>query len=147
MPHLSSQLEHYRDESWKIDHDQAMACRDFEDWLDVGLHLLEVVRRADERYRDDVKTGKVPFRREDAQQLVQVYSYWLEPCDHLLSALKAFEDDGYQIENAEVFRRACRLTCIPGIEPESLARAADQFQRGKGRRLSEVRDVLLDRAG
>lgn len=145
---MRAQLESYRDvaAAWRLDHQRAMACRDLEDWLDFGLALLDTIRRIDRRHRERVSAGRVAFRRADAEDVSRLYEIWYAPCDHLLGMIDVFEGEGYRVENAGRFRDACRASHIPGLEPETLQAAAEQFEQGGGRPVREVMDEIRRRA-
>lgn len=142
---LRTQLESYRDAAWALNHRRAMECRDLEDWLDFGLALLDAIRRIDRRHQERLRTKVIALHKEAVEEVSRLYEIWYSSCDSLLRSISQFEQDGFQVENAERFREACRGTYIPGLEPEKLEAAARQFEAGRGRPLSEVMDGIRRR--
>ena len=136
------QLERYRDESWKLDHDRAMECHAFEDWLEYGLALLGLIRRIDQRYRDRLRSGEATISHEFVESIQHLYETWYSPCGKLLEMLAQFEREGFAIANAQEFREACASTPIAGLEVERLNAAAGQFANSRGRKLGDVVDEL-----
>lgn len=140
---LQVQLEAYGNASWEFDHQRAMQCRDLEDWLDFGLALLEAIRRIDRRFQERAREGTVAIRPEAAEEIHRLYESWYSPCEPLLRKIGQVEAEGFDVENAEAFRAACRSAHLPGFEPEHLQAAAEQFAQGRGRPLREVVDGIL----
>lgn len=143
---LQQHLEEYAKASWQIDHQRAMECRELEALIDLGLALLETIRRIDRRLRQNIRSGSVPFRKTDVEAVAALYEQWYAPCTPILRELERLESEGYMVDNAEAFRDACRSSPAPGLEPEALAAAERQFQQGKGRPLGEVMDAIRRRA-
>src|SRR5215204_4432887 len=146
MSRLSGILEQYKAESWKFEHDSAMACYDFDDWLAFGLKCLEFIRDKERRYHERLKAGNVSAADsqiiEDIQEL---YEQWYSPCRHLLEELEQFEREGFSVSNAEAFRAACMSSNIPGFEPQKLQSSAQRAQAGEVRSAKELRDELQRR--
>jgi len=145
MSRLTGILEQYKAESWKFDHDSAMACYDFDDWLAFGLKCLEFIRDKERRYHERLKTGKVTADTHAIEEIQELYEQWYSPCRHLLKELEQFEREGYVLSNAQAFRTACVSSNIPGFEPQKLQAAAQRAQAGHLRSAKELRDELQRR--
>ncbi len=145
MSRLSGILEQYNAESWKFDHDSAMACYDFDEWLAFGLKCLEFIREKERRYHDRLKSGKSPVDPQVIEEIQELYEQWYSPCRHLLEELEQFEREGYVVTNAQAFRTACMFSNIPGFEPQKLQSAAERAQAGQIRSPKDLRDELQRR--
>jgi hypothetical protein len=142
---LQAQLEAYRQAAWQIDHRRAMQCRDLEDWLDFGISLLGAIHKIDARYRERVRSKEQALDRHVVEGIQQLYELWFNPCEHLLREIERFEADGFALENAQSFRDACASSPVPGLEPEKLLAAQQQFDQGRGRPLTEVMNGIRNR--
>src|ERR1700722_12485888 len=70
------QLDAYR-EYWKEDHDEAMACRDWEDAIAVGLNIFQTLRERENDWREQVFRGTVAYLPDDDLDFRARYSNWL----------------------------------------------------------------------
>jgi FMN phosphatase YigB (HAD superfamily) len=145
MSRLTGILEQYKAESWKIEHDSAMACYDFDDWLAFGLKCLEFIRDKEHRYHERLKTEKSGADPRGIEDIQELYEQWYSPCRHLLEELDRFEKEGYVVSNSDAFRAACMSSNIPGFEPQTLQSAAQRAHAGGVRFAKEIRDELQRR--
>lgn len=143
---IQEQIESYG-EKWKSEHAPAMERYDFVDFLDFGLCLLSLIRQIDQRYQQRLDTGQIPFDHDTIPEIHKLYEAWYTPCESLLKRIEEFESEGFEIDNAEAFRTACRSSHLPGLEPEKLVAAEARLRAGKGRALGEVMDEIRRRAG
>src|SRR5687767_13410058 len=73
---IKEQLETYRDATWKVNHRPAMECCDLDDWLALGLSLLDAIRTIDLQYQDRVRLGRNPFKKETIEAIRALYEIW-----------------------------------------------------------------------
>lgn len=147
MTHLiHDQVHAYRD-AWKREHNRAVERFDFVDYLDFGLSLLKLIRQIDQRYQERVRKGLISLDKKTFEDIRLLYEDWFAPCESLLKRIDEFVREGFEIENAEEFRAACRSSHVPGLEPEKLNAADARFRAGKGRPLGEVMDEIRHRTG
>ena len=131
-------------EACKADHDRAISCLDLEALLGFGLHIYRSIRKADDLWSEAVRTQAMPLRREDAEQLAHWYSWWIKPCDALLTEIKEFETEGYEVKEAAEFCDAClHVRSVLSIPLDRILGAANDTSAGKP--MSEVRDALRRR--
>ncbi|MBV9123734.1 MAG: hypothetical protein JO112_10290 [Planctomycetes bacterium] len=78
------QLEVYED-SWKMDHEAAMGCRDWEDAIAVGIGLFGMLREREQAWRDQVFRGTVPFLQEDNLDHQGRFADWLDTTREVLA--------------------------------------------------------------
>lgn len=142
MVSIQGKIRDYSDESWRIDHQHAMACHDLEDWLDYGLALLASIRKIEERRRSRASGKKTEIDRKLMEALDRLMEAWYAPSGHLLQQIEAMERQGYVVANASEFRQACTTGRMWGMDPAQLHRAAAQFAAGQGVKLKDVTDEL-----
>lgn len=116
---VERQLTAYREEveSWKADHEDAMACCELEDALSVGIALYHVISKADERWRLRLIDGRETYSKDADDRIAQAYSWWLKPCDRVEAQIKYFQLNGYEVVGAAEFR---------ALHAEALAAARDE---------------------
>lgn len=95
-------------ESWRDDHEVAMACYRFQDILQRGIMLFDLLVRVDECWRKLVSDGKVSCDPNVPQILKKLLARWSEPCPEALRRLEVFERNGFEVAFAEEFRSRCR---------------------------------------
>ena len=143
---IDAQLGLYEEqaEAWKTNHHRALDCLDLEAVLGFGLHIYRWLRQADDAWSQAVQTQAKPLRREDAEQLAHWYSWWIKPCDSLLSEIKGFEAEGYEVKEAATFRDAClHVRSALSIPLDRILGAANDTSAG--RPMSVLRDALRRR--
>ena len=85
------QLEAY-EESWKQDHDEALACRGWEDAIAVGINIFHMLREREQAWRDQVFRGAIPYADEDDLDQRTRFADWLATTREVLAgSLPALE--------------------------------------------------------
>jgi hypothetical protein len=85
------QLEAYA-ESWKQDHDEALACRGWEDAIAVGINIFHMLREREQAWRDQVFRGAIPYSEEDNLDQRARFADWLDTTREVLAeSLPALE--------------------------------------------------------
>ncbi|HYV37982.1 MAG TPA: hypothetical protein VE988_20015 [Gemmataceae bacterium] len=103
------QLEAYG-ESWKKRHAEAMACRDWEDAIAVGINIFHMLREREQAWRDQVFRGIVPFALEDNQDHQGRFRNWLATTrDVLADSLPQLESRFGTVEGAAKLRECAAL--------------------------------------
>jgi hypothetical protein len=99
------QLEAYG-ESWKWDHDAAMACPDWEDNTAVGISIFHMLRGREESWREQVFRGTRDYSEEDNRDHRTRFAAWLETTERFLTTvLPQLETRFGKIEGADELRR------------------------------------------
>jgi len=100
------QLEAYG-ESWKKDHDAAMACREWEDAIAVGINIFQMLQDREQAWRAQVFRGVIPFSEEDNIDHQDRFANWLDTtCEVLAHILPGLENRFGYVEGAGRLR-AC----------------------------------------
>ena len=93
-------------ETWKPDHDLAMACVHFEDLLLKGIQSLGEIVAYHQTWQ--VLSGQVEPNLSMDQAIWDMYAWWLRPCKRVKRELRFFERQGFTVEHAAEFRDALR---------------------------------------
>jgi hypothetical protein len=144
---LRGQIDLYtqQSESWKPEHDEAMACRNLEDVIRLGISIFRGVQRVDQEWSEEVRSGAKSFNKDEAKEVADWYEWWYRPCPKVLGDIAGFEQRGYTVDGATEFRECCRATQLKKLDVDAVLRSVDQLNSGKGRRLSEAMDELRGR--
>lgn len=98
------QLDAYR-ESWKQDHEAAMACRDWEEVIGLGLAAFRQLDGREDDWRERVFIGNTPFDEADDRDHKERLSRWLESTVPLLErVLPDLEKRFATVEGAAALR-------------------------------------------
>jgi hypothetical protein len=142
---LRGQLNAFSD-AWRKPHAQAMECWELKEILRMSLALYDAMAALNHHWSDQVHSGSVPFSRERALEVQQLYRDWVVPSGDILKDLKALEKAGFAFEEAARFRAACkdaRLTATTDLD--AILAAERELEEGRGIPIEEVRDELRRR--
>ena len=116
--------------------------------ISVGLQFVDAIGASIKRWQGRIKAGEVKYQTVDAQGYMDGYAA-------LHQAFCQLEDTGVgtgesNIPTEEMTRLTdtrIELGTMLKISVSSMERAQEQFRRGEGRPLQEVRDELRRRLG
>jgi hypothetical protein len=77
-------LEAY-EESWKQNHDEALACRGWEDAIALGIKLFHMLREREQAWRDQVFRGTIPYSEDDNLDQRTRFADWLATTREVLA--------------------------------------------------------------
>ena len=95
-------------DEWKWDHDAAMKCYEFEDFLLVGIALFDAITQFDERHRARVLSGEIEFDPDHSELVREAYKWWLEPSGSIAAHIAKLRAQYGEVKNAEKFLSLCR---------------------------------------
>ena len=122
---LHRQLKAY-EETWKRDHQDAMACRDWEDALAVGVNIFRHAAGREQAWRDQVFRGTVAFADKDDLEHRGRFAMWLNTTREVLTEiLPGLETRFGTVAGADALRRCASLAekVVREWQPPRLARA------------------------
>jgi hypothetical protein len=122
---VGRQLEAY-EESWHKDHTQAMACRDWEDAIAVGINIFRMLREREQSWRDQVFRGALAFSEDDNLDHQGRFADWLDTTRGVLATtLPELEKRFGAVEGAEELRQCFEWAegIIEGWQPPRLSSA------------------------
>jgi hypothetical protein len=103
------QLEAYQD-TWTHDHNEAMACRDWEDAIAVGSNIFQMLRERENAWRDQVFRGVLAYSEEDNLDHKTRFTDWLATTRQVLAdVLHVLEKRFGQVQGATDLRRFAEL--------------------------------------
>jgi hypothetical protein len=88
-------------------HEEAMECRDCEDFLQLGIDALKWLQRAEEELRISVYSGERENSVELSDSLDKLYHVWLMPVHSAEQWVAKQAARGYTPDNLCEFREAC----------------------------------------
>lgn len=96
-------------ETWKSEHDDAMACFDFEQTLERGVGLFRAIVDLDEFVRGVLIEKEAPAKitAEIHSLLRQLVEWWVKPCPQVREALATFQSKGYDVKHSSEFLNCC----------------------------------------
>ena len=109
-------------ERWQRDHADAMAVRDVEEWIRIGLGLFANIQSAEARAYS-AKVEAADIERLDSE-FADEFTAWLKPPEMLLAAAVTWTQQGFQVEGVDEFREA-----IAQARPYAASLAADATTR------------------
>jgi len=127
-------------ESWRLAHDEAMACSDIEDAIGLGLSILDNLRR---RGGSGAERGNLSW--EEASDQARAYRVWLDTTRHLLEGARRLEQAGFVVQRADELRRACGEVSLLPLDTDRIRRSLESLEGGEGVPTSEAIDGLRNR--
>ena len=88
-------------------HEEASACRDCEDFLQLGIEAYHWLIRADQAIRGAIYEGKIEYDADLEKTLAALYADWLKPCDYAERWIAATIGRGFAVEHLEEFGKCC----------------------------------------
>jgi hypothetical protein len=122
---VDRQLEAY-EETWKRDHTQAMACRDWEDAIAVGINIFRMLAEREQAWRDHVFRGTTDFSEKDNLDHQARFANWLATTKEVLEQVLPELEKGFgKVEGAPELRRCLELAenILRAWQPPRLSRA------------------------
>ena len=134
---IKNRLAGYRGEAdrWKIEHEDAMQCMDFELLLQHGVTIYDALNMIDEKARMEIYDSPDDYDPDYHKVMIGLYQWWLAPCDEILSELAKFESRFDSVDYAEQFRSAVQ-------EVQGILTPDDEFFTGE--KLAQLRDEAID---
>ena len=129
-------------ETWKADHREAMHCRDIEEAIEIGLAILNNIRRRGEHWAREVEEGRVLFSWDGSQEVAELYRWWQSRSANLLQAIEACEREHYQVEGADRFRDALRDVSLMSLDVDRDRQSLASLATGSGIPAKEAMDAL-----
>ncbi|MEN6451256.1 MAG: hypothetical protein ABFC96_12255 [Thermoguttaceae bacterium] len=135
-----------RAEGWKSDHHKAMACRDVEQAVAIGLAILKNIRRWHETSAREVEQGATDFSWDSFEAVCGAYRWWLERSTVLLDVIAACEAGNFNVDGADDFRNEVRDISLMSLNVGQDRQAIASLEADKGipsgKAMDEVRDRL-----
>src|SRR5690242_16886871 len=94
---LDRQIRSYEQSALQAAHDEAMACRDVEDLIDVGLGLFDSVKNSVRRWQVRQAGGGEEFSLQVAQEFVSLYRGLGTAFDLIEQAAGRMRQNGYAV--------------------------------------------------
>jgi hypothetical protein len=116
----------YDEESWKVDHDNAMLCYNIEAAIAVGLQILRTIDRASEADRLTVSS---------AFEQALAYQWWLNQSRKVVEAIEELRRLDYRVDGAEQFMRRFNDLCVVENRMRDAIESLRELKEGKGIRL------------
>lgn len=101
-------VKNYRSEADLMrNHRKAMACRDCEDFLQLGIDSYRWVARLDEAVREAAYAGELRVEQKLSDALSALFESWLGPCEIAEKRIAKQLRDGFTPQNMDEFRTTC----------------------------------------
>ncbi len=121
--------EYSKQDSIKALHNEAMECRDCEDWLEIGLEAFRWLKQADQTIRQAAVEG-FAVSSSAPNSIATLYRAWLRPCDRAEGLAKEQIGRGFRLKNLTEFREACEFV-RQQVRIIDLEDALDEAQQGE----------------
>jgi hypothetical protein len=105
------------------DHEEAMECRDCEDFLRLGIEAFQWLQKAHHSIQDDVYHGRSVYDAHVEHAITKLYQRWLKPCNTAQRWMKGLQDQGFELDNAIDFANCCDVASAI-LEERRMAEAA-----------------------
>jgi hypothetical protein len=136
--HLSLYQKQAEDEQWKGDHEDAMKCRDLEEFISIGLGLFNSMKERAYAVQDAIARGSLGYDPDISQAFIDGYKQWMRPCATVERAIRAFESRGYQVDKADEFRGAVEEITLHDFDIDAMIKAKRDIREGRGKPLAEA---------
>ncbi len=133
--------------AWKREHDDAMACCDLEEMIELGIFYRKRVREGFAKWKAIVAADRTKFSNAAAAAWIEADELVYTAFHMLLAIIDRFENEGYQVQGAWQIRDAASAPLLSGIDPRRVKSAMDSSDKvNAGRPLGEVLNELRNRS-
>jgi hypothetical protein len=142
------QLEAYV-ESWKQDHNEAMACREWEDAIAVGISIFHMLQEREQTWRDQVFRGTIDYSEDDNLDHQSRFANWLDTTKAFLTEiLPDLEKRFGEVEGAPAFHKCAELAekILQDWQPPRLSRAVGLREMTLSREAAAELDRIVKEA-
>ena len=142
------QLEAYG-ETWKRDHDAAMACRDWEDAIAIGVNIFHMLQEREQAWRDEVFRGAIPYSEDDNLDHQTRFAGWSETTREVLAEILPILEKRFgMVAGADELRRCAQLAeaIVSRWQPPRLAAAVGQREMTLSPQAAGELDRLIEEA-
>jgi len=113
-------------------HREAMACRDLESFLGVGVLLYRQLSSQHKEWFAKVESKAIPYSADDAQLLADKFQEWKKATEFWIQAIDRFENNGYEVEYAARIRGFYSEIAVCNLEPSRLSAAYQEAEETGG---------------
>lgn len=122
-------------QAWRPDHDDAMQCRDLEEWLTILVAAYDLAVQRDEDWRLGVFRKQEPYDAKVHGEINAMFEAWWAAAKKMEQNVSLLEVKSFTVEHAAALRDRLR-------EVEQLLTPDSKFFRD--RKLVDLRDEALD---
>jgi hypothetical protein len=142
---VQRQVEAY-EESWRQAHQAAVACRDCEETITVGISVFRLLNEAALNWRERVIRGTEEFSAEHNQLVQTQFQLWLKVTDNLLGALSPLENQFGVVERADELRACAERArrTLATWKPPQLTRAIGLREMKLSQQEADELDRILE---
>lgn len=126
------------------EHREAMACRDVETTLGLGILLFDNIRSRHQEWFADVQAKKQPYNINDAKGFADEYCTWKNATESWLRLVEQFEERGFSVEYANKIRSRYQDLSLIDLDVEAVSRSFENLEAGGGKDLDQFFDELQD---
>jgi hypothetical protein len=154
-PVLDQQIEFYSNQAeraedlWQADHEAAMQCCDVEDLIELGLAMLNSIRRRNQSWDNSIRESKEAFSWDDSERFATAFQLWTLATRRILRLAQYFESKGFEVRGAAMLGDAFRHVSLLSFDVKRLRASFESLEQGRGipreKALNELRDHLRRR--
>ena len=124
-------------------HKEAMACRDLESILGVGVLCYQDVRKRHGQWFAQVDNKSFPYQIEDAERFADEFSKWKSTTEFWLPIIEHFKRQGYQVEHAGLIRECYELVRLSDLDVRETLAAFERLEKTGGEPWEDVYAGLM----
>jgi hypothetical protein len=113
-------------------HNEAMAYRDLESILGVGVLCFNDIRKRHGDWLAQVESKSIAYRVEDAERLADDFAKWKAATEFWLPIVEHFEQQGYQVEYAASIRQYYELIRLSDLDVRDTLAAYERLEKAGG---------------
>jgi hypothetical protein len=123
-------------------HNVAMACRDLEAILGVGVLTFREMQKRHGEWFAKIESQSIPYKIEDAEQFAAEFLRWKAITEHWLPVLEHFERQGYEVEHAAAIRKFYDMVRLSDLDVRDTLAVYERLERGGGMAWEDIYTAL-----
>ena len=131
-------------ETWKTGPENALACAQLEDAIELMLSLLRSLRRHNERWAAHVQDVPGGFSWDNARKFAELYRKWHGVSQRTLDLVDLGEAEGFVVQAADQLREKSRQVALMPLDIDRVQHSIDSLEQGRGIPFAQAMDELRD---
>ena len=128
----------------RVDHPQAMLCRDVDDLLVTLVNLVEHLNHRTDGWRSAIDKRELQYREEDAREIDHLYRTLEETFARASGLVDRMRKAGFEVDRTNAFQLAWKeLRSVTCFSLDRVAAAAEQARTGQKRELGDFLNELF----
>jgi hypothetical protein len=129
-------------ETWETAHEEAMACTQLEDSIELMLSMLRSLRRHNEHWAVHLQEAPEDFSWDNVRKFAELYRKWHELSQRTLDVVDLFKAEGFVVQGADQLRDESHQVALMSLDTDRVRRSIESLEEDRGIPFAQAMDEL-----